>query len=434
VTGGARYRVLLALIVAATFLTGLAEVVLPVGSPTTSSTAVATVAEARRAAVEDLLARRGKAVLSRDEAGFLATVDPAADQAFRDAQRALFHNLAAVPLHEWSYRLDPRSTLDVGAIFPADELWAPGVRLSYGLDGTDPRPTDRPMAYLFARHGDRWFLASDTALEPMGKRTWRGPWDFGPCRVLSSSAGLVLSHPGGEALAARVLAELDSAVGAVTSVWGAGWAQRVAVWIPSDAREMEALVGPAFAVGSVAGVAVADEVDRDNHTAAGQRVVLNPQIAASSPPLSLRIVLRHEITHVAARGATVDGAPMWLLEGFADYVGYRGNYERIDHAAPALAAQVRAGSPLVLPDDGDFRADGSRMDLAYQQAWTVNVYLAQRFGENRLVQLYRALAGGGRPDESEVDAVLRQVIGAGKADLVSGWQDFLRTSVAGWVR
>ena len=410
-----RFRAVLAALVAVTFLAGLVTAVVP------ATPSPASVAPTRADAVRSLLERRARAVLDRDEAAFTADLDPSADSGFRQRQRDLFRNLAAVPLAEWEYRLGGEvdvATLDLPA---ADEAWAPDVRLSYRLTGVDVEPSSQGMAYLFTRRDGRWYLNSDTALEPLGRRTWRGPWDFGPCRVLSGTGGFVLSHPGGEDLAARVLAELDGAVTAVTEVWGPAWARQVAVLIPASPDEMVALVGPGFATGAIAGVAVADRVDPDTHTARGQRVVLNPDSAGALSPLSLRVLLRHEITHIAARGETVDGAPMWVLEGFADYVGYRRSDVPPPKAAPLLAAQVRRSVPSGLPSDADFR--GAGMELAYQQAWSLNLYLASTLGEPGLVALHRRLA---RVRASEVDGVLLEATGGDTAALVRGWQEFLR--------
>ncbi|MGM1063302.1 basic secretory protein-like protein [Saccharothrix sp. Mg75] len=419
-----RYRVLLALVVVVTFLSGLAVAVVPPGASPPSATASAPVDAPREAAVRALLDRRARALLERDEAAFTADLDPGADPAFRQRQRDLFRNLAAVPVEEWGY-LASGGGADLGSVAlpAADESWAPDVRLSYRLRGVDAAAGSHPMAYLFTRHGDRWYLNSDTALEAVGKRTWRGPWDFGPCHVITGTGGFVLSHPGGEVLAARVLAELDGAVRAVTEVWGDAWSRQVAVLVPGGPEEMRALVGPGFATGTIAGVAVADRVDPVTRTALGQRVVLNPESAGKLSPLALRVLLRHEITHVAARGETVDGAPMWLLEGFADYVGYRRSDVPPRKAAPLLAAQVRESPPTGPPPDEDFR--GAGMELAYQQAWSLNLYLASTLGEPGLVALYRRLA---RVPASAVDAVLVEETGLDTAGLVAGWREFLRAT------
>ncbi|MFD7659441.1 hypothetical protein ACFV4N_36150 [Actinosynnema sp. NPDC059797] len=411
-----RFRVPLALLVALTFLGGLTAAVAP-DPPAPAAEA----APARADEVRSLLDRRARALLTRDETAFTADLDPLADPGFRQRQRDLFHNLADVPLDGWEYRLDGGGT-DLSPPTPpaADEAWAPGVRLAYRLRGVDVEPSTQGMAYLFTRRGDRWYLNSDTALEPLGRRTWRGPWDFGPCRVHGGPGGFVISHPGGEALARRALAELDGAVRAVTEVWGPAWARQVAVLVPSGAEEMGALVGPGFATGAIAGVAVADRVDPATRTARGQRVVLNPDSAGALSPIALRVLLRHEITHVAVRGETADGAPMWLLEGFADYVGYRGSGVPPERAAPLLAAAVREAPPTGLPSDEDFR--GPDLELAYQQAWSLNAYLASVLGEPGLVELYRRLA---RVPASEVDEALPGLTGRGVAELVSGWREYL---------
>ncbi|NUT50942.1 MAG: hypothetical protein HOV94_27110 [Saccharothrix sp.] len=411
-----RFRAVLAALVTLTFLAGLVTAVVP-----TSPVPAAASAPSRADAVRSLLERRARALLERDEPAFTADLDPLADAGFRQRQRDLFRNLAGVPVAEWGYALQGETDLAGLDVPAADDVWAPEVRLSYRLRGVDVEPSGQGMAYLFTRRGDRWYLNSDTALERLGKRTWRGPWDFGPCRVLSGAGGFVLSHPGDEALASRVLAELDGAVAAVTGVWGQAWSRQVAVLVPSRPDEMAALVGPGFATGAIAGVAVADRVDQETHTARGQRVVLNPDSAGALSPLALRVLLRHEITHIAARGETVDGAPMWVLEGFADYVGYRGSDLPLAKAAPLLAAQVRTGLPTALPSDADFRGDA--MELAYQQAWSLHLYLESVLGEPGLVALYRRLA---RVRASEVDGVLLEATGGDGAVLVRGWRDFLR--------
>ena len=186
--------------------------------------------------------------------------------------------------------------------------------------------------------------------------------------------------------------------------------------LPDSPGEMRALVGPDFPVESVVAVAVADRVDNASRTVAGQRVVLSPNgVRALSIP-SLRVVLRHEITHLAARADTVDGSPTWLLEGFADYVGYRDSGVTLAEGAPDLAKQVRdEGPPTSLPEDRAFRSSGSDLDLAYQQSWSLARFVAERYGEDTLVELYRTLAAVGPASAQKTDDLLREVLGMDRA-------------------
>jgi hypothetical protein len=446
VTGIARFRALLVAGVAIALLGGLALVSIPFGRrpdalppPSVSAgkepsqAAVAPQASARTDAVQAMLRERAEAVRRRDEKAFLASIDPQADAAFVQSQRNLFANLAGVPLREWSYGLQPQRSLDPAALphVPgAEEVWAPEIELNYALTGADVRPTRRPMAYVLVRRGGAWFIRSDNDLVNVGRRTWRGLWDFGPVIAVTTGHGLVLTHPAREPMAQRVAAELDAAVGAVSDVWGTGWPQQVAVLLPDDADEMRALVGPNFPVESVVGVSVADRVDTERGTADGQRVVMSPTTADALTIAPLRIVLRHEITHIAARGSTVDGSPMWLLEGFADYIGYRESGIPLAQAAPDLNAQMIAGGPPgKLPADEEFRSRGRTLDLAYQQSLSIARFVADRLGEDKLINLYRQLAKAGRISAEQLDEVLVSVVGLDGEQFVAGWQEYLRETL-----
>jgi hypothetical protein len=445
VTKRGSFRTWLGAAVAAVLLVGLALVSVPgageapapgPGQPLGAVSPPPQADLTRTDAVTELLDRRARAIRDRDEQAFLATLDPNADPAFVTTQKRLFDNLAEVPLAEWSYRLNPDDALEVTELSAeatggAPEAWAPGVDLRYALRGGDVTPTQRAMGYLFVRHGERWYLRSDNALDRLGRRTWRGPWDFGPCRVTTTARGIVLSHPGSEPTVERLAGELDSSVRAVGELWPTRWSERVVLLLPDSPAEMRALVGAKdFPVDAVVAVAVADRVDNASREVTGQRVVLSPTGVRALSLTSMRVVLRHEITHLAARADTVDGSPTWLLEGFADYVGYRDSGVALAEGAPDLARQVREqGPPLSLPDDHAFRSSGPELDLAYQQSWSLARFVAEEYGEATLVELYRTLAAAGAVSARETDNLLREVLGMDRTALVEGWRNYLATAL-----
>ncbi|WP_133851475.1 hypothetical protein [Labedaea rhizosphaerae] len=443
----ARVRAWLGAFVALCVVTGIALLAWPNTSTAPGQGAVASspnpqgdaTGAAKSTAVRGLLQRRADALLHHDKKAFLATVDPKATAAFRTTQTNLFDNLAGVPLGHWAYRINPVDAVDPAALRPADpadlagpaargdELWAPRTDLDYALRGVDAQPTTKTMGYLYVRRGAQWYLRSDTALDRTDRRTWRGPWDFAPAKELTTKRGFVLYHPGDEEMARRLADELDSAVQAVSNVWGTNWPMRVAMVLPATATEMRALVGPDFPINAVVAVSVADHVDRDHHTVQGQRVVFSPNGSRGLSPVALRVVVRHEFTHIAARADTVDGTPLWVLEGFADYVGYRTSGVELAQGAPDLAQQVAAGqAPSGLPTDAAFRSSGHELDLAYQQAWTVMKFLGDKFGQAKLVQVYRALAGAGAQPGEKLDQQLRGLIGMDRTALVAEWREYLR--------
>jgi hypothetical protein len=418
------------------------------GTVTSGTVAPDTVAELGRAVpradlqrtadVQRLLGVWASAVRTDDTTALATVLDPAADVGFGAAETARAANLAGVPLSDWGYEItaDPAAVVppDVVQRLGADEVWAPPVVLRYAVAGADATSTRKPVGLVVARRGDTWRLVGDADLAGYGRTTWRGPWDFGPVLVRSSAQGVVLGHPGQEADLDRLAAELATAVPAVTSLWGPDWSQKVLVVLAGTQPELEALVGSAFSGVGVAAVTTADAVDRAARTATGVRVVVNPATLDQLTAATLRIVLRHELTHVAARPVTADQAPLWMLEGFADYSGYRGSGTSTDRGAPAVAALVGAnGPPDSLPTDADFAPSGetSRAELAYQLAWTFTSFLADTRGEDALLAAYRAVAAQPSPTPAQLDAELTTSLGATQAQLVTEWGRWLVARVDG---
>jgi hypothetical protein len=121
---------------------------------------------------------------------------------------------------------------------------------------------------------------------------------------------------------------------------------------------------------------------------------------------------------------------MWLLEGFADYVGYRESGIPLAQAAPDLAAQMVArGPPDRLPADESFRGSGNTLDLAYQQSLSVSRYVADKYGEPKLIQLYRTLAKAGRTTPQDLDKLLRSVVNLNQEQFVAAWREYLRETL-----
>lgn len=386
----------------------------------------------RHAAVQVLLDRWAAALRAGDVATLADLFDPGADVGFLDREERRAANLADVPLSDWGYGIGngPPLTVPPAVVTRtgADELWAPPIELHYALAGADPAPTTRPVGLVLARRGAVWRLVSDTAVTDYGRTTWRGPWDFGPVIARSVDRGVVLGHPAHADAVESLAADLDAAVNAVTDFWGPDWSQRGAVFVPDTQAELTALVGADFAGGEIAAVATADEIDRGKQVARGQRVVFNPATINQLTALSRRVVLRHELTHVAARVRTAPQVPMWLAEGFADYSGYRDSGVSLANGAPAVAALVRtAGPPDSLPTDIQFAAGTSRarVELAYQLAWTFSVFLATVKGEPVLRAFYLAVAALPGPSVTDIDAVLQEMMGTNLATLVREWGQWL---------
>jgi len=380
----------------------------------------------RETAVRTLLDRRARALIARDRAGWLAGIDPAAT-AFRAKQAALFDNLKAVPLASWQYLLDPvvsrQLTPAAGRRYGAANVWLPSVTLRYGLKVVDRQPTDRPQVLTFVQRGSRWYLAADTDAVADGGHTWRGMWDFGRVLALRGRSSLVLAHPANASRMPAFANTVDAAVPRVTAVWGPAWPRQLAVLIPDGNRELAALVGEQFALARIAAVSIADYVDATTGTARGQRVVLNPANLDRLGSLGRRIVLQHEITHVASRGVTGAGMPTWLVEGFADFVGYRDSGVTAGVIGQDLSTLLRRHAwPGKLPADRDFHGDSPRLAVAYEEAWTACRLIAGRIGLPGLVRFYRTVGTTAGPGPAAVDSALRRYLHLSTAQFVAQWK------------
>jgi hypothetical protein len=290
----------------------------------------------------------------------------------------------------------------------------------------DPAPTTRPLLLTFARRQGHWLLAADDAVGVDGTRTWRGPWEHGPVVVRRGRFGLVLAHPGNAHRLAAFAAGVDAAVPRVRQAVGGTWSGQVAVLIPDDQREMSELVGEHLVLGKIAAVAVADTVDPTSGQARGQRVVVNPANLDRLGALGRRVVLQHEVTHVATRGVTGPGTPIWLVEGLADWVGYLGSGLPARLVGDELRRQLRSGGwPGRLPSPADFRGDSARLSVAYEEAWSACRLIANRAGPTALVRLYRAVGTAGDPTAA-VDAQLRKALGLSYGQFVAEWRRSVR--------
>ncbi|WP_372442940.1 peptidase [Mycolicibacterium baixiangningiae] len=192
-------------------------------------------------------------------------------------------------------------------------------------------------------------------------------------------------------LLSRIAAELPGAAGAVSRFWGPDWRQEIVIVATASDRQFAALAGGG------ADVAAATTAER---------IVFAPG-AARMTDEALRLVVRHELFHHAARQATAADAPRWLTEGVADYLA------RPPESAPA--------SDLVaaLPADSDLDTPGPTRSQAYDRAWRFASYIADRYGPPRLRALYVHACGPGHPD---VATAVRHTLGSSLDEVLAGWR------------
>jgi len=411
------------------------------GQPAGGATAaaqprVAPAASERHAAVSELLRRRAAAVLSRNRRAFAALLDPAQKAFVRD-QVAVFDNLREVPLAAWRYRSDDHDQASrvsgLADRYRADEVYAPRVVLAYRLRGFDQRPNELDQHFTFVRRGGRWLLAADRDFDRPGHRTARELWDYGSVDAVRGRRTLVLGLRGRNGFLRLLARETDAAVPRVSEVWGSDWSRRVVIVVPTTQRQVSAMVGDAAHLSQIAALAVAQVEEKDGiYRSSGNRVIVNPPNFNQLGSLGRRIVLTHEVTHVAARDATGPHVPAWLVEGLADYVGYLGAGVSTDSAARELRADVRAGRvPAHLPTHKDFHGGNKRLAQAYEGSWLACRLIVERTSRAKLVRFYRTLGRARTGTEAQaVRRAMRSVLDTTPESFTRAWRAYLKAQLA----
>ncbi|MFJ1583430.1 hypothetical protein ACIOC1_08940 [Streptomyces sp. NPDC088197] len=377
-------------------------------------------ADATDAGIRQALDRRAAAVLHHDRAAFLAGIDPRATR-FLDRQKAMFTDIADVPLADWSYRLVRTGAFGLPPTADGTVRAAAEVQLRYRLSGFDAAPVAATDYLTLSRRGGSWYVAGDDDGAASGHRGAVQLWDQGRVTVVRGTDSLVLGL--GDAAGLRGYAEdVDRAVPEVRRTWGgAGWSGKVVVEVPRTLDQMAAL-------------AAADPADYRNIAAVttgegggsarvgSDRVIINPEAFSGLSAFGRQTVLTHETTHVATRAWTTARTPLWLSEGAADWTAYRTAGRTARELAPELAAAVAAGRvPAALPADADFHsADADTLSRAYEGGWLACRLIADQWSPDALVAFYRAVASGGT-----VDSHLRTTLGTTLPAFTARWRAYL---------
>jgi hypothetical protein len=181
--------------------------------------------------------------------------------------------------------------------------------------------------------------------------------------------------------------------------------------------------------------AVTQGVIEPGQRAQGDRVVVSPKAFTALQPSGRRVVITHELAHVATRSSTTEPVPIWLSEGMADYVAYSGLDLPRERVAGELLTLVRQGKgPKALPTAVDFDPSRATIAPSYSGSWLAVSRLVDLYGQARVVAFYRAIAGGptfdqaARSDPEAVSAqAFTQLFRVSEAQFVKGWKRYLKT-------
>ncbi len=368
--------------------------------------------------VRQLLDRRAHAMLGHDEPAYLATGGAGEDTAAARRSASWYGDLANVPLSSWSYRVTDFH--HSGSTARAD------TELRYRVEGYDSVPVTTSRVLTLNRRAGHWYVTGDRP----APHTAQQLWEQGKVVAVRGAHSLVLGVGQPAARLKEFVRLADHAVPAVRSAWGGGWSGRVVVEVPASLDGMAGLLGsPASGYRGIAAVTTGElSSPAGARQAPADRVIINPDAYGVLGDLGQQVVLTHETTHVATRGYTSAATPLWLSEGYADWVGYRRTGRTPAQAAPELQQAVREGRiPEALPDDADFGFSRAADPLAeaYEGGWLACRMIADHWGEARLKAFYEAV-GAHQSRTGAVGDALQDVLGVSRTEFTARWRTYLK--------
>jgi hypothetical protein len=272
-----------------------------------------------------------------------------------------------------------------GAVAP-DGSWAADVATRWRFAGFDERTEHLEVRVGFARAGDRLRIAG------IGGGDHRTPlWLSGPVQVRRDARSMVVVE--GSAERADVFAALARrAVPQVRRVLP-GWQGGLVLEVPGSQAGLDAALGAH--PGDYGGIAaVTTTVDGSRSRSSPSHVFVNPQVFDPLRPNGAQVVITHEATHVATNAAT-SPAPIWLVEGFADFVALSSQSLPLTATAARIIALVRrSGTPRHLPGTHEFAAGAKDLEARYESAWLACRLLARDGGTDALVGFYMSMDRG----------------------------------------
>ena len=379
------------------------------GGPVTGSGAGVSATQAL-AQEQRILDQRARAVREHDLGLFLRRVDHR-DPALMARQRRYFRNLVQLPLERFSYHVTS-AQWEGQKVAPrwGDDVHIPQVRMTMQLQDFDAVPVHRTVGFVFSfRHG-RATLVSDRG--STGTSLFLGtpaPWDLTAITVRRGPGVLGIFDRRTRDSAATVMSAVSSGIDQLDRALPFSWPGKVVVYNVENPRVLASFRdvpgGAIDHLGAMTFPTYAEEDDRSK--VASTRMLVMPSSVRAGEPFLGRIT-RHELSHIAI-GTRDDGAPTWVSEGIAEYLGAREVPVR-ERIIPTAALQQAQGAGATMPASKDF--NGSDQEWHYALSWMACDYIAETFGESRLWELVDAMHnGGGGTDDADQDRVLQQVLG-----------------------
>jgi hypothetical protein len=332
----------------------------------------------------------------------------------------LFDRVRSLRPATWKYRVAGGYRVPAArrAVLGPD-AWLADVRLTYQLTAGGPE-VERQQFLTIVRRAGAWLIAADT-----DGATGRDLWDLGPIVHAVSARCLVIGARARRAQVEQFAAECGRSARTVDRAWGRTWHRVTVLTVPDTLTQLAVLLGRfSRPTGTAtAGLEKTAAVTVGPTAGPADTVLINGAAFDELSPVGRRVVLTHELVHVATRATGSRSAPTWLAEGYADYVAYAGTGLLPRQVAGEALDAVHAGEmPSALPEPDDFNAASDHAAVAYGLAWVAATLVADKAGDAQRMRAFyqQAAAPGAGPEQ--LDTALTMVGLGGTASFVKIWQ------------
>ncbi|OPC83475.1 hypothetical protein B4N89_23305 [Embleya scabrispora] len=380
---------------------------------------------------------RTQALKSGNVDGFVAGIDPAATE-LATAQRRLFANLRLFPFTSVEFR---PSTATVEPANDAGPLTRDvNVVFAHQITGVDSEPIAERYTWTVSRAS----VGAPLLITKIAGGSTRGggnafpaPWDEDELAVLERPHVLLAVPAKNKAKAAAWADRAESALKKNLAVWKgpAITPQRYVIYVTPDHETfIRALSGNDLP--NVTGVCrtmppARPTMGRDQPMA-GSRITLDgsDEMFAKNDGEQQTHLIRHELGHamVAEFERGGEGPPLWVSEGFAEYLAWT-DLSLSEWFQPTAREQVRAGKFTgKLPTDADVNSpDAKTSTVSYHYSMLTIRYIAEKYGVAKADEFVVAVYKD--PTPAAIDAALKQATGLDRDTFESNWAKYVKAKV-----
>jgi hypothetical protein len=365
--------------------------------------------------LQRMLDRRAKALGEGDARAFAATSVGA--QRARDRRSA--RRVRGLGVHRVEMAVE-------GGDVRKNRLQVRG-RLSYLVRGI----SGRFNASL--RIGLQW-TGKDWRVRTVTARRGRVPWEVAAQRRTRSKHFVVWGPRNLDLAGAGLTDALEAGYAKMGEVLARGrLRRRYLVVVAGDAGQARALTAEIRGIASLA--AITDTEVRQEGPAeqvvevASQRLLVIWPSFTSVGPEARNTVVAHELTHAAVARSTSGRTPAWLVEGLALYVS---EDDRRPEAARLQAEGTRVSLRSLSDPDVIATLSGEEQNAAYSFASAAAYYVAERFGQSALLDLYDVFneesLKGAKGDPRLTDRAARRILKLSLSRLDRDLRDWIALS------